>query len=78
MFGLPTPLSRIIERRFNARQVQAAGAGLMGELPDFNAAWLNNALFQRAQCAARATILAERIRSYGGAEAAVQAIADRI
>jgi UDP:flavonoid glycosyltransferase YjiC (YdhE family) len=64
----------IFERRFNARQVQAAGAGVMGELPDFTPAWITDAMadqLNKADCARR---LGDRIRSYGGAEAAITAI----
>jgi UDP:flavonoid glycosyltransferase YjiC (YdhE family) len=64
----------IFERRFNARMVERAGAGVFGELPDFTAGWLRAAMRDQAEPAARAAALAERIRDLGGAEAAVRAM----
>jgi hypothetical protein len=64
----------IFERRFNAQAVHAAGAGVMGELPDFTPDWLRRALGKQAGYAERARCLGERIRSYGGAKAAVEAL----
>ncbi|MHB0875477.1 MAG: glycosyltransferase [Anaerolineae bacterium] len=64
----------IFERRFNARKVQDAGAGLMGESDQFTEEWLRAALARQAECAAEAARLGARIRSYGGAAAAVAAI----
>jgi UDP:flavonoid glycosyltransferase YjiC (YdhE family) len=64
----------IFERRFNARKVQEAGAGRMGEIDDFNPDWLRRALTQQTTFAQSARNLGEKIRSGGGAEAAVQAI----
>ncbi len=65
----------IFERRFNARKVAEARAGLMVELPDFTVSWLNAALTKRSECATGAAALGAKIRSYGGAGAAVAAIA---
>ena len=65
----------IFERRFNAQKVQEAGAGLMGETNNFVVGWLRAALEKQAQCASNAALLGERIRSYGGALAALEAIA---
>jgi UDP:flavonoid glycosyltransferase YjiC (YdhE family) len=65
----------IFERRYNAEKVEQAGAGLMGEVNEFNVRWLRAAMKQQSACAAQAARLAERIRSYGGAAAAVTAIA---
>jgi hypothetical protein len=65
----------IFERRFNARKVVEAGAGLMAELPDFRADWLRAALMRHSECAPGASVLGAKIRSYGGAGAAVAAIA---
>lgn len=64
----------IFERRFNAERVQAAGAGRMGELPDFNVEWLSQALAARDEVAAGAARLGAQIRGYGGAPAAVDAL----
>jgi len=64
----------IFERRFNARKVQAAGAGRMGELTDFTPAWFVEAMEQRDEQAGCARALGQRIRSYGGADAAIKAI----
>jgi UDP:flavonoid glycosyltransferase YjiC (YdhE family) len=64
----------IFERRFNARKIQATGAGLMGEVDEFTPEWIKAALEKQATCAERATWLGEKIRSYGGAIAAVEAM----
>jgi UDP:flavonoid glycosyltransferase YjiC (YdhE family) len=64
----------IFERRFNAQKVRAVGAGLMGEVNEFTVDWLRTALTQQAECACHAAQLGARIRSYGGAPAAVMAI----
>ncbi len=64
----------VFERRFNARKVQEARAGWMGERDQFTAGWLKQALASRQRCAPKAARLGERIRSYGGADAAVEAI----
>jgi UDP:flavonoid glycosyltransferase YjiC (YdhE family) len=64
----------IFERRFNARKVQAAGAGRMGELPDFTPAWCAEAMTHQTAQADCARRLGERIRSYGGAEVVITAI----
>ncbi|MCE1252438.1 MAG: hypothetical protein LWX83_02690 [Anaerolineae bacterium] len=68
---LPGP---IFERRFNAGQVQKAGAGYMGELPDFNSAWLQTAFLKQKESAAQAAALGQKINSLGGARQAVEAI----
>jgi len=64
----------IFERRFNAQKVQEAGAGLMSEVTGFTIEWLTGALQRQAEFVPRAAALGERIRSYGGAAAAVEAI----
>lgn len=64
----------IFERRYNARKVQAAGAGLMGELNEFTPEWIGSALNNQTACAEKASQLSERIRAYGGAPAAVDAM----
>jgi UDP:flavonoid glycosyltransferase YjiC (YdhE family) len=64
----------IFERRFNARKLQAAGAGLMGETNDFTPEWIHTALEKQAACAERAKELGEKIRLCGGATAAVEAM----
>ncbi len=56
----------IFERRFNARKIQAAGAGLMGEANEFTREWLHAALAKQATCAEKATQLGMIIRSCGG------------
>ena len=56
----------IFERRFNARMVAGAGAGLFAELGDFNPAWLSAALRDRTRYAARAAGLGAHIASRGG------------
>jgi UDP:flavonoid glycosyltransferase YjiC (YdhE family) len=64
----------ILERRFNARRVQRVGAGTMGEVNQFTPGWLSKTMEQRAERAPHAARLGERIRSYGGAPAAIEAI----
>lgn len=64
----------IFERRYNARKVQAAGAGRMGEVNQFTPAWLQAALAEHSFCCEQAVNLSKRIRAYGGAQAAVNAI----
>jgi UDP:flavonoid glycosyltransferase YjiC (YdhE family) len=65
----------IYERRYNARKVQAAGAGWIGELDEFNLEWLRASLASYPICVPQAARLGHVIRSYGGASAAVDAIA---
>ena len=64
----------IFERRYNARKVEQAGAGLMSEVDQFTVEWLCASLERRSKCAAQAAVLGKRIHSYGGAAAAVEAI----
>jgi hypothetical protein len=64
----------IFERRFNAAKVQESGADRWGELPDFNAEWIADALKRRGACAAQAARLGEKILSLGGASRAVEAM----
>jgi len=68
----------IFERRFNARKVQAAGAGMMGERNEFTPEWLRAAPQRHGELAPQATVLGEKIRSYGGAAEAVEAIERQI
>jgi UDP:flavonoid glycosyltransferase YjiC (YdhE family) len=65
----------IFERRFNAGKVQSAGAGWMGEVDEFNLDWLRASLASYPICVPQAARLGHVIRSYGGAPAAVDAIA---
>jgi UDP:flavonoid glycosyltransferase YjiC (YdhE family) len=65
----------IFERRFNAKQVQEYGAGKMGEVTDFNRDWLRSQMTLHDQLAVDAQFLGEKIRRYGGAPQAVEAIA---
>ena len=64
----------IFERRYNARKVEEAGVGLMGEVNEFTAQWLCAAFERQAECAFHAEALGQRIRSYGGPAAAVEAL----
>lgn len=64
----------IFERRFNARKVQRAGAGIVGEVSQFTAGWLKKTMEKLGECVSPAAQLGERIRSYGGAAAAIEAI----
>ena len=65
----------IFERRYNAQKVADAGAGLMGELADFNPSWLAAALARQTECADHAAALGTQIRSYGGPPDAVETMA---
>jgi UDP:flavonoid glycosyltransferase YjiC (YdhE family) len=64
----------IFERRYNAHKVEQAGAGRMGEVNEFTAEWLRASLERQSEYATGATALGKRIRSHGGAAAAVDAI----
>ena len=66
----------IFERRYNAKKVEEAGAGRMGELTDCNSGWLRTSLEKHSDYAQQAAILGARIRSYGRAPAAVEAISN--
>ncbi len=66
----------IFERRYNARKVVEAEAGVMGEVNQLTAVWLRTALKRQKTCASRATVLGNRLRSYGGPSAAVKAMMD--
>ena len=66
----------IFERRYNARKVQAANAGIMGEVNQFTVEWLGAAFQRQTECAFQAAVLGKRLRSYGGPPAAVEAIMD--
>jgi hypothetical protein len=46
----------------------------MGEVNEFTVEWLRASLDRQSKCAAQAAVLGKRIRSYGGAAAAVEAI----
>jgi UDP:flavonoid glycosyltransferase YjiC (YdhE family) len=73
-FGVPLIIfpGPIFERRFNARKVEENGAGKMGELPNFTAAWLQTALAKPESVANNAKLLGEKLISYGGAQAAIE------
>jgi hypothetical protein len=77
MNGVPLMIfpGAIFERRFNASKVQSAGAGWMGEVDEFNLEWLRASLASYPICVPQAARLGHVIRSYGGAPAAVDAIA---
>jgi UDP:flavonoid glycosyltransferase YjiC (YdhE family) len=64
----------IFERRFNASKIQESGAGLMGELTNFNCQWLQSALEKRSDYSINAKALGKKIGSMGGADQAIQAI----
>lgn len=80
LYGVPLLVfpGPLFERRFNARMVAQAGAGVMGESNEFTAAWLTAAMARRGALVGPAAHLSEQIRSYGGAEAAVEAINSRL
>ncbi|MBN1313437.1 MAG: hypothetical protein JXB30_18665 [Anaerolineae bacterium] len=65
----------VFERRFNARKTWEAGAAVLGELNQFTPVWIEQAMTRRAECVPHAAQLGERIRAYGGAQAAIEAIA---
>jgi UDP:flavonoid glycosyltransferase YjiC (YdhE family) len=64
----------IFERRYNAQKVEQVGAGRMGEADQFTVEWLRAMLDRQSEYAIGAIVLGKRIRSYGGATAAVEAI----
>jgi UDP:flavonoid glycosyltransferase YjiC (YdhE family) len=64
----------IFERRYNARKVEQAKAGIMGEVNQFTVEWLRTALERQRECAPQAAVFGKRLRSYGGPSAAVEAI----
>jgi hypothetical protein len=64
----------IFERRYNARKVEEAEAGIMGEVNQFTAGWLRAVLERQREYASQAALLGRRLRSYGGPSAAVEAI----
>ncbi len=66
----------IFERRFNAASVERAGAGLVGETPDFTARWIQKRMADHARLSRGASLLRERILSYGGARRAVRELAE--
>jgi len=78
LYGVPLIVfpGPIFERRYNARKVEAANAGIMGELNQFTVAWLRTSFERQKECASQAAILGERLRSYGGPTTAVEAIVD--
>ncbi len=75
-YGVPLMVfpGPVFERRHNARSVAKHGGGVWGELPDFTAKWIAAQLPKQAELAAGAAKLGERIQSYGGAAAAVDAM----
>jgi UDP:flavonoid glycosyltransferase YjiC (YdhE family) len=64
----------IFERRYNARKVQEAGAGLWGESDQFTVEWLGTAMARQREILPGTAALGARLRSYGGPQAAVKAI----
>jgi len=64
----------IFERRYNAQKIERAGAGRMGEANEFTVEWLRASLERQSEYATGAAALGKRIRSHGGAAAAVEAI----
>ncbi len=64
----------IFERRFNARMVHKFGAGIFGELPDFNEIWLKKIIEDREKYANKAKELGEKILSYKGAVTAIKSM----
>jgi len=78
LYGVPLIIfpGPIFERRYNARKVKAANAGIMGEVNQFTAEWLRTSFERQRECASQAAILGQRLRSYGGPTAAVEAIED--
>jgi hypothetical protein len=50
----------IFERRFNAQAVVRAGAGLLGELPNFDPGWLSKAFARHAEFVPRAAALGDK------------------
>jgi hypothetical protein len=66
----------IFERRFNASKVAENGAGFMGELSDFNAAWIRDKFERRAELRDGTARLKASFARMGGASDAVKAAED--
>jgi Glycosyl transferases, related to UDP-glucuronosyltransferase len=64
----------IFERRYNARKVVEANAGIMGEINQFSRQWFEAAFARHDEASVGAAQLAARIRSYPGAQAVVSAL----
>ena len=64
----------IFERRYNARKVEVANAGIMGEVNQFTVEWLRAAFERQTECAFQAAVVGKRLRSYGGPSEAVEAM----
>lgn len=64
----------IFERRYNAQQIHRLGAGVMGEVNQFTPSWIQDLFPQRDRMAIKALELGEKIKSYGGAKAAIEAM----
>lgn len=64
----------IFERRYNARKVVQAGAGLMGEVDQFTIGWFQNAFEQQLSASEQARALSRRIQSFGGAMTAIEIV----
>jgi UDP:flavonoid glycosyltransferase YjiC (YdhE family) len=64
----------IFERRYNAQKVEETGAGRKGEVNEFTIEWLRASLERQPEYATGAAAIGKRIRAYGGAAAAVEAI----
>lgn len=73
LHGVPLLLfpGPIFERRFNARMVARAEAGLLGEREEFTSSWLAAAMADRSPAGAAAARLGDRIRSYPGPTGAI-------
>jgi hypothetical protein len=76
LYGVPLIIfpGPTFERRYNARKVVQAEAGVMGEVNQFTVEWLYMAFERWRDCAPQAAVLGERLRSYGGPSTAVEAI----
>jgi len=64
----------VFERRYNAQKVETAEAGIMGEVNMFTVEWFRESFKKQKECASHAKILRQRLNSFGGPDAAVEAI----
>jgi UDP:flavonoid glycosyltransferase YjiC (YdhE family) len=64
----------IFERRYNAKMLEQCGAGVMGELADFNPRWIREQYDRRSEFTPGLTRLREDFRHYSGAANAVDKI----
>lgn len=75
-FGVPIVAfpGPIFERRYNAEMLMKAGAGMMGELADFNPPWIRSQFERRSEFAPGVRALRDEFAHYSGTASAVNRI----